>query len=179
MNAVWVAAIVGLGTLAQIYMSGRVRRADKREDWAREDAVAARVEEARTQAATAARLLLERQDAIAAQAREAAALLLANNEAVAATAAETQGQLQVIHTLVNSTLTGAKQAQLEATLGQLVLLNQFTPGDTGAIAAAQTAVEELRVELADRIEQTRVADTITAQAPGQLSAPDTHPQEDP
>ena len=56
----------------------------------------------------------DRQDVVAAKAAEAAILLLAANERVAKTAAVTNQKLDVIHTLVNSNMTAAMQAELDA-----------------------------------------------------------------
>lgn len=144
MSVVLVALIVAVGAVVQIHVNGQQRRSDKREDWDRQDLVAER--------------LTSRQDAIALQAEEAARLLVENNRVVAESSVATQRQLTVIHTLVNSTLTGAKQAHLEALQGQLLLLERFTPGDTTLIDAARATIAELRAELSDRVTQTRIAD---------------------
>lgn len=152
---------VAIGTAFQIYVTGvqrrkeqaveaALRREEKQADWARQDQVANR--------------LTERQDAIARQAAEAARLLVVNNELVAETSASQGAQLDVIHTLVNSTLTGAKQATLEALQGQLLLLERFTPEDADLIDAAQAAIAELRAELSDRTTQTEIADSQSQEA---------------
>lgn len=43
-DAVWVAGIVAFSTIANLLINSRTRRKEKREDWARQDEVARRVE---------------------------------------------------------------------------------------------------------------------------------------
>src|SRR5687767_5018388 len=69
--------------------------AARKEDWAREDAVA-------KQAAEAAQLLLDRQALDSKKMAEAAQLLLESNDRVAVNAGEVKDRLDVIHDLVNS-----------------------------------------------------------------------------
>lgn len=162
------------------------RRRDKQEDYARQDAVAA-------QAAEAARLLSDRQDQIAAraaedsrrllarqdtladqakesvaQAKEAAAILKTNTEAVAKTAEETKGQLKIIHTLVNSTLTASMQGLLDSTKRELVLLLEIgelkkahnvepSADAAGVIEETRKAIAELTITLDARHRATAVA----------------------
>lgn len=126
------AAIVGPLIVAK--STERARRADKREDWARQDEVAAR--------------LLARQNEVATIAAQV-------DQRVEASAAETHDQLNVIHGLVNSTLTSSKQAELKASLGELAMMRRFTPEDTAGIDAAQASVDKLQVELANRADQAR------------------------
>jgi hypothetical protein len=143
-----IAAIAGMGTvfspLILAHMAARQRRAEKQLDWAREDRVAD-------------------------QAAEAARLLLAANERVAKTAAVTNAKLDVIHTLVNSTLTAAMQAEYDATVRTLALMREVAalkqaagqePTDETAVAidAMQARVTELKVAVDDRLTQTAVAD---------------------
>jgi hypothetical protein len=141
-DAVLVALIVaGLGsltTLLPLLITERSRRAARREDWAREDAVAAK-------------------------AAEAAALLLAANAEVATTAATANQKLDVIHGLVNSNMTAAMQAELDARDAQLVVMREVaelhraagrepTQTSMDAIAAITAKTHELRSTLADRLE---------------------------
>ena len=172
MDTLLVALVVAvIGPVLLAYLTNRSRRQDKQEDWARQDAVAA-------QAAEAARLLLERQDAVAAQAREAARLLLDSNERVAETAAVTNGKLDVIHTLVNSNMTAAMQAELDATTRELAMMREVIAlnkaagrqPSTDALAAIESTthkIRELEAALADRLQQTHV---VEAQAKAQAQA---------
>lgn len=157
-----IAAFTGMATgiIAPIlisYMDTRARRADKAQDWARQDAVAA-------QAREAASLLLERQEAVAAQAREAAKLLLASNErtegyavdqlkATTAGAQETADKLdtiktqgEMIHKLVNSQLSAAIQAERDALAGQLVALKDLVKiRKLGGILPSAESLEVINV----------------------------------
>jgi hypothetical protein len=136
-----VAFGVVVGPLLLAYLTGRQRRTEKIEDY-------------------------KRQDAVAAQAAEAARLLLASNRQAAAVAQMTNTKLDVIHTLVNSTLTAAIEAQLDATVQQLAMMRQVVAlagnGEMGpsdeSLAAVESKIAELRVSLSDRMEQTRVAE---------------------
>lgn len=162
MSAVYVALIVAFGTIATVagpiilaWLLGRQRRAEKREDYARQDAVAARVTEAADKAETVAK-----------QAAEAARLLVDSNAAAALvaaqTAAVTNDKLDQIHTLVNSTLTAAIEAQLEATIEQLRMMRDALAGQTVVPSVeAMTRLEEkiatIRASLYDRLAQTKLA----------------------
>ena len=200
-----IAAIVALGTILSplilTIITGRQRRAEKQEDYKRQDEVA-RLNEARqdaiakramevakvaeeaarllserqdasaSKAAEAARLLVERQDESAGKAAEAARLLLAANERVAAQTAAatkaTQGQLQQIHTLVNSNLTEAQQRQLDAmkimivTMKEVVRLNarDGEPSQEAVleIERAQGRADALQHDIKRREEQTKVGE---------------------
>jgi heme/copper-type cytochrome/quinol oxidase subunit 2 len=84
---------------------------------------------------------------------------------------ETRSRLSVIHTLVNSTLTAALQAQLDATRRELTMMLELAgaqpPSDDrqAAIGALRRKVEELTAAMRDRADQTRVADIqIAAEA---------------
>jgi hypothetical protein len=125
-------------------MTNHQRRAEKREDWAR-------------------------QDAVADKAAEAATLLLAENKRVAATAEKTNEKLDVIHILVNSNMTAAMQAELDATRRDLVSLREVarlnreagretSPEAAAVIAETAQRIDKLDAELRDRLKQTRVAD---------------------
>ncbi len=169
-------------------------RLEKQEDYRRQDAVAAQAAEAARlllekqdsiaeraaetarslaasnkivaeQAAEAASLLASRQDAAAAKAAEAARLLLAANERVAATSVVTNNKLDVIHTLVNSNMTAAMQAELDATIRELAMMQEVIdlkqassgrpPGveALAAIASTKLKIGELRAILKDRSTQ--------------------------
>lgn len=95
-----VATVPSLATILTASISWRQKRSDRREDY-------------------------ERQDKVAAQAAEAARLLVASNEHIAFQNIDTQHRLQEIHTLVNSNLTKAMQDRLVATMGQVALTKEI------------------------------------------------------
>lgn len=163
--AAFGAGTVGLaGQLLLGRQAAKLRREEKQEDWARQDKVA-------EQAERAAALLLERQDAVAAQAAEAASLLLDANERVAETAAVTNGKLDVIHTLVNSNMTAAMQAELDATVRELAMMHEVidmkraagaepSVAALAAVEATATKIDELQVTLADRLKQNEKVEAL-------------------
>lgn len=174
MNAVWVAitvAVVGPFLLAWLQgrqrttdmrEEARLRREERTEDYARQDQVAERLQKATEQAATKA-------NAVAMQTQTAAHLLLQNNEKVAAATKAANTKLDVIHTLVNSNMTSALQGQLDAHKAQLITLRELialrvmmgqSPDDETAatLLALETRVGVLAANLKDRIRQTDVAD---------------------
>ena len=120
----------------------RQHRADKRMDYARQDAVAAKAEE------TAALLLASQ--------KKAAELLVENNAAVAETAAAAQAQLTTIHTLVNSSLTASMEGQLEALKGQLATMVRLiptpSPDEKAQMAQMIKMISDLQVTLQHRLE---------------------------
>jgi hypothetical protein len=87
-----------------------------------------------------------------------------------------ESKLNVIHTLVNSTLTAALQAQLDATRRELTMMMELTDMQReaghavsadrfAALGALRRKVTELTTAMADREQQTRSADTqIQAEA---------------
>ena len=126
------------------YFTNRARRADKKLDWQREDEVAAR-------------------------AKRTAELLVENNERVAKTAKETNLKLDQIHTLVNSNMTAAMRAELEATIQKLQLMREIVARDKAdnikvlpealkAIADVEIKIGELTATLNDRLRQTQIAE---------------------
>ena len=115
----------------------------------------------------------KRQDEVAAKAAEAARLLLAANERVAADTQEVKVKLDVIHTLVNSNMTAAMQAELDATIRELAMMREVIAlnqaagrqPSIGALAAVEATAEkiaELTATLEDRLKQTHVADIQAA-----------------
>jgi hypothetical protein len=140
-NAVWIALIAAIpvaltGPLIA-YMNERSRRKDREED------------------------RLERME-VAARAHEGANLLAINTAKAATTAQEANSKLvevakvaNVIHTLVNSQLTGSKQAEFNAITRELALLHELggehpSPRITEAIKTAEINLAELKAVLADR-----------------------------
>ena len=78
-------------------------------------------------------------------------------------------KLNVIHTLVNSTLTAALQSELDATRREELLLRELmrmrseaghgaTDDQTAALGAVQRKIRELTAAMEERAKQTRVAD---------------------
>jgi nitrogen fixation/metabolism regulation signal transduction histidine kinase len=65
--------------------------------------------------------------------------------------------LGIIHTLVNSNLTAAVQAELASTERELVLLRLIKPPDEEAKAIAESRISELKSQLKDREGQQDVA----------------------
>lgn len=80
-----------------------------------------------------------------------------------------ESKLNVIHTLVNSTLTAALQAQLDATRRELTMMIELSSMQTeaghqvsddrkAAIGSLRRKVDELAEAMTDRAQQTRTAD---------------------
>jgi len=151
-SGLWVALVVAVvGPAVLSWLSSRQRRAEKREDWARQDAVAAKV------------------DAAAVKAAEAAELLLAANERVAKAAADTNSKLDVIHVLVNSKLTETEQRVVDAmtitlkTMKEVVSLKEQlnvtpSPQSLAHIRETEDRIAELERDLCHKLEQTKAAD---------------------
>lgn len=148
-------------------MMSRQRRIEKEQDYEREDK---RREEDRAEEHG-------RQDKAAAESKTAAenmaAKLLASNNKVATIALEanetTHGKLDVIHTLVNNTLTIAKQERYDGLKRELVLLKEMmalreasgqvtTPTMLETIAQTERMINELAEELRYRQEQNESTD---------------------
>jgi hypothetical protein len=109
----------------------------------------------------------ERQDEVANRAAHAAELLLAQNHKVALASEKTLEQLGVIHVLVNSNMTAAMQAELDATIREHAGLIEIVElkkqhGDkptTHALAVIESTdkrISELRANLDDRLKQSAV-----------------------
>jgi hypothetical protein len=147
--AVAAAASVA-GSLLMVYLANRQRRGEQQQDHVRQDAVAIQV-------------------------AETAQLLLEANERVARTASAASGKLDVIHTLVNSNMTSALRAELDATVRELAMMREVVAlhqaagrepsKDTlTAIKTTQHKVDELTANLTDRLEQTEIANAQEAAA---------------
>ncbi len=187
-SAILVALIVAIPTvlastftpLAIAIIANQARRREKFEDYARQDLVAERAAQAAdtliesnrkmalqttqvaAQASEAANLLSIRQDDAAAKAAEAAALLLRSNERVAESTKITNAKLDTIHTLVNSNMTAAMQAELDATVRERAVIIELvnlkknigqenTVEALAALKAAEEKIEELTAVLSDRL----------------------------
>lgn len=172
-SIVYVVLTVSLAIFASIsapllllYLTARQRRVEKAEDYRRQDEVARVAEERAAKATLAA-------TEVATQAREAARLLLDVNDRVAKTAKGVDAKLDVIHTLVNSNLTAALQAEYDALatshalMGELIALrreNGTEPTDAFLAALAETSARmvELGEILADRHAQQEKANALAS-----------------
>jgi hypothetical protein len=170
MESIVTTIVVALAAVAgaslPTYLAGRQRSKDRAQDWLRQDAVAAKAEEA-------AILLAEQQKKDAASAAQTARLLLAANERVAAQSAaasdETIGRLAQIHKLVNSNLTAQMEQGYASLRDQLILMREVVrlnevagrqPDKVAlaAIDAIQARIAELGAQLHDRAQATVNAD---------------------
>lgn len=173
-DLVWVSLIAATGTIvAPVLVSvftSRARRNDRKQEWARQD------------------VLIQRADAVAAQAAQAARLLLASNADVAAKAKEasvhTNGELKVIRTLVDGTLTKTMESSLDGTRRELALLVQNVdlrrmaglepdPAASKIIEAVEHKIEVEASALAHRLEQVRLSELAPA-VPGTIQIGDHH-----
>lgn len=94
----------------------------------------------------------DREDIVAERAAAAMALLATGNELASK-------KLDVIHTLVNSDMTRALEGQLAALEAQrILLLDDDTSDRTAAVESVAEQIEALKTTLADRAEQTALAD---------------------
>lgn len=154
-----VALAAVAGTSLPVWLTGRQRGRDRREDWARQDTVAARVEAVADRAAEAARVLLVANERVAEQA--------------AADAAEVSGKLGQIHELVNSSLTAQMEEAAAALSQQAVLMREVVALNRAAgrepstealdaIDAIDARVAELQARLTDRAKSTKIADAQVA-----------------
>jgi hypothetical protein len=151
MEAVWLALVVGFFGVLTASMpvwlarqASAARAAEKAADYARQDVVAAKVEEA------------------AKAAREV-------SQTLAATTKTTNDKLDVIHTLVNSNMTAALQAEYDATTRELAMMHEVievkktmgrepTEMALAAIKATEEKLGELRATLDDRLKQAKVVE---------------------
>lgn len=169
-------------------LTGKQAHRAKVADWERQDQVAAQAEKAAAlllekqnqiagHAAEAATLLATKQDEIAKQAEIAATLLLeAQNETkrrtdevanrVAQSDREIKVQLTEIHRLVNSTLTEAREAELDSLVVSLGLLRRVikldrehglpvNDADAESVLTKKDRIEQLQTVVADRHAQEK------------------------
>lgn len=159
-ETVALAVIAMLSPLLLSYLTTRNARIDREHAWAREDRVA-------ELAAQTSRKMLEKQDTNIAVLEQTAKVAAAGQQ-------QLDGQLKGLHTLVNSNLTIALQAELGSTERELEALREVRElkrGDGEKISAeagaviktAEERVLELRRILADRRKTDALA---TAQAAG-------------
>lgn len=153
MESVWLAVIVAGAAIATplltAWLNAKIINAGKQQDYARQDLVAAKAEEA-------AILLLAANERVAKQTKEAAQI--------------TNGRLDQIHELVNSTMTAQMEENHQALAQQLVLMREVISLNSAAgrkpsndaldaIAKLEHKVQELGDKLRMREEVTRVADS--------------------
>jgi len=170
-----------------------IRSAERKEDWARLDAVAAvqkedakvlyeHQEEVARQAAIAAQKLLEENKKVAtvaatssknlldAQARLAEQAILTNTTLIVQ-GKVTTNKLDVIHTLVNSNMTAAMQAELDATNRELAMMLEVidlkkaagkepTIEAIDALAVTRAKISELDAALKDRVKQQKNVESL-------------------
>lgn len=148
MSTLVVALFVAvIGPLLLSWLNGIQRRKEKIEDYARQDEVADRATAVAEQAATAAQLLVEDNKRVAL--------------AAAGAADKTFGKLDEIHTLVNSNMTAAMQAELDATVREVAMMREVgalhlaagrdpSAEAEAAIVATEGRIAELRSALEDR-----------------------------
>ena len=120
----------------------------------------------------------QRQDQVAKLAAETSAAMLAQQrdmaEAAAEQAARADGKLEVIHQLVNSSLTAALTSEMDALVTSLAMMNEVIdlkrsagrdPTAEAVIALQDTEarIAELRATLADR---SRQAEAVASKAGG-------------
>lgn len=129
-----------ISPLLMSWLSNRHRREEKLEDYARQDEVARKADVATGKVAEAARLLLE------------------SNARVAKRAEVTDGKLDQIHVLVNSTLSAAKVSELNAFIALLALMQDPASFDPDQIEPTQKKIVELKALVRERAEQTVLAD---------------------
>lgn len=191
--AVSLLGVLAVGVLIPLYLvarsdrqrredqaeAARLHREDREAEWARQDATAARAEQAArdlaaaqeaiaAQAAETARLLLDRQDESAAaqrevaiQAAEAARLAAENGRMVADSAKQAGLKLDTIHTLVNSNMTTAMESERAAVDRELSVMRElidlrrsmgYEPSQAvlSVVAATEAKLAELDTALANR-----------------------------
>ena len=152
-----VGVLAILGQVWQRHQDAQIRRDEKLEDWARQDAVAA-------QAAQAAELLLREQRETKSRTDEVAVVAAHAAAKVEVQLGELRAQSADIHDLVNSDMTFARQELLDQTRMLLSLYRRAVEADVEAgrepleadlqaIKDAEERVQQLRGILADRLAQ--------------------------
>lgn len=143
-TAVIVAASATVSPLMLAFLTNRQRDAAQKKDWARQDQLIERTE-------------------------TTAALLLAANERVAQGTKVTNDKLDVIHTLVNSNMTAAMQAEHDATVRELAMMREVIAlhradgrepnvESLAAIDSTEHRIAELKASLADRLTQAKAVE---------------------
>jgi hypothetical protein len=161
--AVWVAIIVACSSLTGPLLLNAMNTRAARKAKSAED-IQRRLEKQED---------YDRQDLVAARAEKAAKMLEDSQAAIVDAVSNTDGKLDAIHTLVNSHLTGALQAELGATerevekMRMVVTLKKQagaepSAGALAAIKSTEERIEELRQIIKERLEQTVIANHQSA-----------------
>lgn len=163
--------------------------ASQKADWDRQDKVASQVADAATktaevatQTASAAKLLLDRQELDSFKTAEAARLLLAANERVAKNSGEMNGKLDVIHDLVNAKMTEAMQNEMDSEIKGLALMKEVldlkeaagrpaSPVALGVIKKTEEKIAELKNMIAERMRQQELIDAKKVEADDKKKVP--------
>ncbi len=106
-----------------------------------------------------------RQDEVRDQAAKAAELLIISNNSTTNIANATNRKLDIIHTLVNSNMTAAMQAELDATVREVAMMKEVialniaagrspSSESEAAIKLTQGKINELKAALKDRLVAT-------------------------
>jgi len=149
------ASLIGtiLAPMVLMYLTAHEKRREREEDWARQDLVAERL-------AQSSANLLKKTEAVAKEARTAASLLLEANERVAAqshailaSSEKLEKKVDVVHGLVNSALTTVKQSEYDGLVRELALKEQNIILERGAgtepTKASLDYVELLTAKISD------------------------------
>lgn len=174
LSSVVTAIIVALGAVVNGNMNARQIRAAKEQDWARQDAVAAKADEVAAQAAKAAKLLLEEQKRTTERTDEVARLAAESEQRTSAKLEAIDAQGRVIHSLVNNKLSLAIEQALAATLALLPFLEEAVArvraagleppdADLKRLDDTRRSIVDLRATLEQRAEtQAAVDATVSA-----------------
>lgn len=169
MDEIWklVIAVVVSPVLLLVFTSIRdskakrqdadIRRAEKQEEYARLDLVAERAEDVATKAEEARKKV-----------EEAAELLVKQDKKIEVSSKATAEKLDVIHTLVDGSLTASMKSEFHATRRELVMMKEVmelkkdagrepSPETLTAIQFTEEKVLELQEALAARIQLNGVA----------------------
>lgn len=146
-------------------LEAELRRVEKREDYARQDAVTERAESATRLAAQAA-------EAVKAQAAKAAELLIASDEKNAARADVMSGKLDVIHTLVNSNMTAAMTSEYEAIRREYAMMLEVI--DLKKVAGHEPTLQTLATLKATEAKIAELAATLDDRSRGDEAAAETN-----
>ncbi len=147
-DTVLITFLAVLSPVIMAFLTNRYRHQDKIEDYARQDLLAKRVEDAARRAADTA-----------------SALTVANKNTeisranVDAKLNEQKEQLVVIHTLVNSTLSAAKVSELNAYLALFALMLEPSGINAEKIEATRQKIVELQNLVNERAAQTELVET--------------------
>lgn len=145
--AIIVAGSSSLSAWLHARQDHRLRAAERREDAERQDVASDR-------AAEQTRILIDTNERIAYRTAEAAVML--------------EGKLDVIHTLVNSSMTAAKQSEFDAIERELAMMKEVvalrrSAGEepTAETLATMDSIERKLRELSTELAERRAQDALT------------------